>query len=87
MRNRSVQSRTKGHMSKARRLIGSGDLELAQQEAATAISSIDKAVSKGVFHKNKGARLKSRLMRKLNSLAAASQGSEHSQEDEKQFQR
>jgi len=29
-------------------------------------SSIDKAISKGVIHKNKGARLKSRLMKKLN---------------------
>jgi ribosomal protein S20 len=32
----------------------------------TAISSVDRAVSKGIIHKNKGARLKSRLTNKLD---------------------
>jgi len=36
-----------------------------------ATSSIDKATSKGVIHKNKGARLKSRLMKKLNKEQSA----------------
>jgi ribosomal protein S20 len=30
------------------------------------MSGIDKAVSKGIIHRNRGARLKSRLMKKLN---------------------
>jgi len=71
LRNRLVRSSTKTCISKVRRLINTGGLDLAQQEVLTAISSIDKAVSKGVFHKNKGARLKSRLMRKLNTAVAA----------------
>ncbi|MCD6599292.1 MAG: 30S ribosomal protein S20 [Dehalococcoidia bacterium] len=65
-RNRLVRSSTRTRVSKARKLISNGELELAQQETAIAISSLDKAVSKGVFHRNKSARLKSRLMKKLN---------------------
>lgn len=80
LRNRLVRSSTKTHMSKARKLINRRELELAQQETVTAISSIDKAVSKGVFHKNKGARLKSRLTRKLNAVVAAGQNLKHSEE-------
>ncbi len=80
LRNRLVRSSTKTHMSKARKLINRRELELAQQETVTAISSIDKAVSKGVFHKNKGARLKSRLTRKLNAVVAAGQNLEYSEE-------
>jgi ribosomal protein S20 len=38
----------------------------AYQKTMLAISGIDKAVSKGIMHRNKGARLKSRLMKKLN---------------------
>jgi len=70
LRNRLVRSSTRTRVSKARKLISSGGLELAQQETATAISSLDKAVSKRVFHRNKSARLKSRLMKKLNAAAA-----------------
>jgi len=57
-------------VSKARKFINSGELELAQQETAVAISSLDKAVSKGVFHRNKSARLKSRLIKRLNAAIA-----------------
>ena len=76
LRNRLVRSRTRAYMSRARRLISAEHLESAQQEAVVAISNIDRAVSKGVFHKNKAARLKSRLMKKLNALAAVSQSPE-----------
>lgn len=83
LRNRLVRSSTKTRISKVRRLITTGELELAQQEAVTTISSIDKAVSKGVFHRNKGARLKSRLIRKLNAVAAG-RGLEYGEEGAKQ---
>lgn len=73
MRNRLVRSRAKTGMKKANRLIGAGELESAGKEVLSAVSSIDRAVSKGVFHRNKGARLKSRIVRKLNALAAAGQ--------------
>ena len=81
LRNRLVRSSARTHMSKARKSISRRELELAQQETVTAISSIDKAVSKGIFHRNKGARLKSRLTRKLNAVVAAGQNLEHSEEE------
>ena len=65
LRNRSIRSNIKTHVAKAEKLIDA-EQESAHQETIVAISSIDKAVSKGVFHCNKGARLKSRLMKKLN---------------------
>jgi small subunit ribosomal protein S20 len=45
--------------------------ELTAQKTVMAVSSIDKAVSKGVFHRNKGARLKSRLAKKLNAAVVS----------------
>jgi ribosomal protein S20 len=38
----------------------------AYQKTMLAISSIDKAVGKRIIHRNKGAKLKSRLMKNLN---------------------
>jgi small subunit ribosomal protein S20 len=52
-------------MVKARSSVDAGE-ESASQKTMLAISSIDKAVSKGIIHRNKGARLKSRLMKRLN---------------------
>jgi len=40
--------------------------ESAYQKTMLAMSSVDKAVSKGIIHRNKGARLKSHLIEKLN---------------------
>jgi small subunit ribosomal protein S20 len=40
--------------------------ESAPKKIKLAISSIDRAVSKGIIHKNKGARLKSRLMKQVS---------------------
>jgi len=63
--NRLVRRSVKTYIAKARSQTDAGN-EVAEQRTATAISSIDKAVSKGIIHKNKGARLKSRLTSKLN---------------------
>jgi small subunit ribosomal protein S20 len=65
LRNRLVRSSVKTRMVKAKSSIDAGE-ESASQKTMLAISSIDKAVSKGIMHRNKGARLKSRLMKKLN---------------------
>jgi small subunit ribosomal protein S20 len=65
LRNRLVRSSVKTGMVKAKSSADAGE-ESAHQKTMLAISSIDKAVSKGIMHRNKGARLKSRLMKKLN---------------------
>lgn len=47
---------------------GSEALELAQQRLSEAYSKIDKAVVKGVMHRNTGARKKARLAKNLKNL-------------------
>jgi len=51
-------------VAKAEDSAGAGE-ESAQEKTRLAISSIDRAVGKGIIHRNKAARLKSRLARKL----------------------
>ncbi len=75
LRNKSIRSLCKTNITKAEKLIFSGELELAQQAVVVAISSLDKAVEKGVIHANNAARRKSRLMKKLNEAQTLSSAS------------
>jgi small subunit ribosomal protein S20 len=72
LRNKSIRSLSKTNITKAERLIFSGELESAQAAAVAAISSLDRAAEKGVIHPNNAARRKSRLMRKLNEARTPS---------------
>ena len=65
LRNRLVRRSVKTSVVKARSSADAGE-ESARQKAMLAVSSVDKAVSKGIIHRNKAARLKSGLMKKLN---------------------
>ncbi|UCC90126.1 MAG: 30S ribosomal protein S20 [Dehalococcoidia bacterium] len=70
LRNKSIRSQCKTDITKAERLIFSGELELAQKAVIDAVTSLDKAAEKGVIHPNNAARRKSRLMKKLNEAKA-----------------
>ena len=59
LQNRLVRRSVKTYVAKAKGPTGAGNEP--EKQGVAAISAIDKAVSKGVIHKNKGARLKSRL--------------------------
>lgn len=48
----------------------SKNVESAKDALITASKKLDKAVSKGLIHKNAAARKKSRLAKQLNSLSA-----------------
>ena len=72
LRNKSVRSLCKTRITKAERLIFSGELESARAAVVAAISSLDKAAEKGIIHPNNAARRKSRLMKKLNDALALS---------------
>ncbi len=72
LRNKSIQSLCKTNITKAEKLIFSGELESAQEAAVAAISSLDRAAEKGVIHPNNAARRKSRLMKKLNEARTSS---------------
>jgi len=70
LRNRSVRRSVKTHIVKAKSAIDARE-ESAYEKTMMTVSSIDKAVNKGVIHRNKGARVKSRLIRKLNKEQSA----------------
>lgn len=70
LRNKSVRSAVKTDISKAEKLIVSGELEKAPGAVVAAISALDKAAEKQILHRNNAARRKSRLMKKLNMAAA-----------------
>ena len=72
-RNKPVQSQTKTLISKAEELIFSGDTEQAEGAVTAAVSSLDKAVGKGILHPNNAARRKSRLVKKLNKAQPAAE--------------
>jgi len=68
-RNQAFRSRVRTLINKTRRLIAEGKIEEAREEAQLAIVALDKAAQKGIIHKNKAARSKSRLMKRLNQSA------------------
>lgn len=71
LRNKSIRSMCKTNITKAERLIFSGELEAAREAVVIAVSSLDKAAEKGVIHPNNAARRKSRLLKKLNEAGTA----------------
>jgi small subunit ribosomal protein S20 len=66
LHNRSVKSAVKTQINKARYAIAS-DADSAEASVRAAVSELDRAVKKGVLHRNNAARRKSRLMKQLNA--------------------
>jgi small subunit ribosomal protein S20 len=73
LRNKSVRSFVKTCTAKADSLIDEKEIDAAAKSVIAAVSTLDKAARKRVIHRNKAARRKSRLMKKLNQ-ATKSQG-------------
>ena len=71
-RNRSTLRTTRTAVSAARRAIGSGEAGAGEAALRTAVSILDKAVQKGVLHKNNASRRKARLAAQLNRTARGS---------------
>ena len=67
--NRSRRQRMRTFIAKAQDVVASGDKEQADVAVRQAISEIDRAVSKGILHRNNAARRKARLMKRYNALA------------------
>jgi len=59
--NRGNRTRVRGQIRKLRAALTSGDAKQLQELLPATVSVIDKAVQKGVLHKNAAARHKSRL--------------------------
>lgn len=66
--NRVFRGRARTALRKARVAIASGNVEEAREATHVATKALDKAAAKGVFHKNKAARQKSRLMQHFNNM-------------------
>ena len=68
-RNKAIKSRVKTYVKKVDAAVAAGDKAAAQAALLAATSEIDKATSKGVYHKNTASRKVSRLSKAVNTLA------------------
>ncbi|MBS1795203.1 MAG: 30S ribosomal protein S20 [Acidobacteria bacterium] len=67
--NKSNTSRLRTQIKKLRAALASGNKEQTSALLNPTVSAIDKAVNKGILHKNTAARYKSRLTLHVNNLA------------------
>ena len=68
-RNKAIRSKVKTMVKKVDAATAAGDKAAAQAALLVAISEIDKATSKGVYHKNTASRKVSRLSKAVNAMA------------------
>jgi small subunit ribosomal protein S20 len=70
LRNKSVKSALKTSVRKFNEATVAGDADQAAALLRAASRSLDKAVSKGVIHKNQAANRKSAIAKRLSTLSA-----------------
>lgn len=68
--NASARSRLRTYIKKVLKAVDSGDAGAAKDAYTSAQPIIDKATNKGLIHKNKAARIKSRLNARIKAMAA-----------------
>ena len=68
-KNKSIRSEVKTAIKKVEAAVAANDKEAAKAALTVAISTIESACSKGVYHKNNAARKVSRVTKLVNSLA------------------
>ena len=68
-RNKAAKSAVKTAMKKVEAAVASNDKAAADAALLNAISIIDKAAKKGIYHKNNAARKVCRLTKAVNTLA------------------
>jgi len=67
--NASFRSMVRTYIKKVQAAIGSGNKETAKTAYAAAVPVIDRMADKGIIHKNKAARHKSRLNAQVKAMA------------------
>ena len=70
LRNKIIKTNVKTSIKKVLVAVNSNNVQEAQLALKNAVKSIDKATSKGVFHKNTSSRKKSRLTKLVNTMSA-----------------
>ncbi|GGG55997.1 MULTISPECIES: 30S ribosomal protein S20 [Paenibacillus] len=68
--NASQKSALRTAVKSADQAIAGTDVDAAKAALVAATKKLDKAVTKGLIHKNAASRKKSRLAKKLNALSA-----------------
>ena len=68
-RNKAIRSKVKTSIKKVEVAIAAGDKAAAQASLISAITEIDKATTKGVYHKNTASRKVSRITKAVNAIA------------------
>ena len=68
-RNKAIRSKVKTAIKKVEAAVAAGDKAAAQAALVAATTEIDKACTKGVYHKNNAARKVSRVSKAVNSIA------------------
>lgn len=68
-RNKAIRSKVKTYIKKVEAAVAAKEADTAKAALTAAISEIEKACSKGVYHKNTAARKVSRLTKLVNTLA------------------
>jgi small subunit ribosomal protein S20 len=63
-------TRLRNIIKKTEKVVAVNDVEKSKELMPVMIKSIDQAAGKGIIHKKRAARKKSRMMRKLNQLIA-----------------
>ena len=67
-RNKAIKSRVKTSVKKVEAAVVAKDAEAAKAALLNATSIIDKACTKGVYHKNNASRKVSRLTKAVNGI-------------------
>ena len=67
-RNKAIKSEVKTSIKKVEAAVSAKDKAAADAALKNAVSVIEKACSKGVYHKNNAARKVSRLTKAVNSI-------------------
>jgi small subunit ribosomal protein S20 len=70
MHNKSIRSAMRTSIKRVLGAIKAGDAAKAQEAYQAAVPMIDRMATKGIIHKNKAARHKSRLNAKIRQLSA-----------------
>ncbi len=68
-RNKSIRSAVKTSIKKVETAVTAGNKEEATAALAAATSTINKAATKGVYHKNNASRKVARLAKLVNTMA------------------
>ncbi len=78
-RARNVETKTevRKQIKLFRADVSAADLKKAQADLVAAVSKLDRAVKRGVLHKNTAARKKSQLTKEYNAVAAKPYGTEN----------